>query len=154
MFASSSNALLGVGCTQQFSKVTAWVNGALKNGLELCVCVCVYDALHDMVTISPFPLLQSNTPHVQNMLVQAMADWYMQGEAPDSTRIARILDIAQDLKALSNMLSVNQFPFVIDLACWAAKREFLKLDKWISDKAKEHQVLAVCFAIICLLVYL
>ena len=43
-------------------------------------------------------------------------------------------------QVLSTMLNVNQFPFVIDLACWASRREFLKLDKWISDKIKEHQV--------------
>ena len=54
--------------------------------------------------------------------------------------MARILDIAQEVKALSSMLELNQFPFVIDLACWAAKREFLKLDKWVIDKLKEYQV--------------
>ena len=43
-------------------------------------------------------------------------------------------------QVLSTMLNVNQFPFVIDLACWASRREFLKLDKWVSDKLKEHQV--------------
>ena len=38
------------------------------------------------------------------------------------------------------MLKGNQFPFVIDLACWASKREFLKLDIWMVEKIKEHQV--------------
>ena len=38
------------------------------------------------------------------------------------------------------MLNVSQFPFVIEVACWAAKREFLKLDKWITDKIQEHHV--------------
>ena len=38
------------------------------------------------------------------------------------------------------MLNANHFPFVLDLACSAARREFLKLDKWITDKIKEHKV--------------
>lgn len=83
---------------------------------------------------------QNNRPDVQSMLVQAMSDWYMSGDTTDHTRMARILDVAQEVKALPPMLDVNQFPFVIDLACWAAKREFLKLDKWVIDKLKEYQV--------------
>ena len=38
------------------------------------------------------------------------------------------------------MLKGNQFPFVIYLACWASKRKFLKLDIWMVEKIKEHQV--------------
>ena len=38
------------------------------------------------------------------------------------------------------MLKGGQFPFVIDLACWASKRKFLKLDIWMVEKIKEHQV--------------
>ena len=44
------------------------------------------------------------------------------------------------MQALSIVLNVNHFPFVIEVACWAAKREFLKLEKWINDKIKEHHV--------------
>ena len=44
------------------------------------------------------------------------------------------------VQALSVVLSVSHFPFVIEVACWAAKREFLKLEKWITDKIKEHHV--------------
>jgi len=36
------------------------------------------------------------------------------------------------------LLSVQQFVFVIDLACLASRREYLKLDKWLSDKIREH----------------
>ena len=38
------------------------------------------------------------------------------------------------------MLKGSQFPFVIDLACWASKRKFLKLDIWVVEKIKEYQV--------------
>ena len=43
-------------------------------------------------------------------------------------------------QALSVVLNVSHFPFVIEVACWAAKREFLKLEKWVTDKIKEHHV--------------
>ena len=41
-------------------------------------------------------------------------------------------------QALSLLLSYQAQPFVIDLACLASRREYLKLDKWLSDKAQEH----------------
>ena len=44
------------------------------------------------------------------------------------------------LQSMSVVLNVSHFPFVIEVACWAAKREFLKLEKWITDKVKEHHV--------------
>ena len=42
------------------------------------------------------------------------------------------------LQALSLLLSYQAMPFVIYLACLASRREYLKLDKWLSDKAQEH----------------
>lgn len=56
-------------------------------------------------------------------------------------RLSRILDVAQDLKALSMLLnaqSAQSYPFIIDLACLASRREYLKLEKWLSDKIGEH----------------
>ena len=44
------------------------------------------------------------------------------------------------LKALSMLLNGSPFVFVIDLAALASRREYLKLDKWLKDKLKEHQV--------------
>ena len=38
------------------------------------------------------------------------------------------------------LLSGSPFVFVIDLAALASRREYLKLDKWLRDKLKEHQV--------------
>ena len=42
------------------------------------------------------------------------------------------------MKALSVLLQTNLFPFVIDLAVLAARREYLNLDKWLSDQLNEH----------------
>ena len=41
-------------------------------------------------------------------------------------------------QALSLLLSHQALPFAIDLACLASRREYLKLDKWLSDKIHEH----------------
>ena len=43
-------------------------------------------------------------------------------------------------QALSVVLNVSHSLFVIEVACWAVKREFLKLEKWVADKVKEHHV--------------
>ena len=53
--------------------------------------------------------------------------------------IKRNFKIAHEIKALTELFSnMNQFPFVIDLAILAARRDFLKLDKFIEDKLAEH----------------
>ncbi|VEN55324.1 unnamed protein product, partial [Callosobruchus maculatus] len=83
--------------------------------------------------------------HTQNInikpiIMHAMAEWYVRGDC-DQTRLSRILDVAQDLKALSMLLnaqSAQSYPFIIDLACLASRREYLKLEKWLSDKIGEH----------------
>ena len=82
---------------------------------------------------------------VRTIMMHAMSDWYMRGAAgnsdvSDQTRLSRILDVAQDLKALSMLLKATPFAFVIDLACLASRREYLKLEKWLHDKIREHQV--------------
>ena len=59
----------------------------------------------------------------REVLMAAMKDWYMSEN--DQTRLSRILDIAQDLKALISLLNLQSFPFVIDLACLAYRREYL-----------------------------
>lgn len=44
------------------------------------------------------------------------------------------------LQALSMLLNGTPFAFVIDLAALASRREYLKLDKWLTDKIREHGV--------------
>ena len=51
-----------------------------------------------------------------------------------------MLEIVQDLKALPILLAAQPITFILDLACLASKRGYLKLDKWLSDKLREHQV--------------
>lgn len=40
------------------------------------------------------------------------------------------------------LLNGTPFAFVIDLAALASRREYLKLDKWLTDKIREHGVSA------------
>lgn len=79
----------------------------------------------------------AQTINIKPIIMHAMAEWYNRGEH-DQTRLSRILDVAQDLKALSMLLNAQTFPFIIDLACLASRREYLKLEKWLTDKIREH----------------
>ena len=45
-------------------------------------------------------------------------------------------------QALSMLLNATPYAFVVDLACLASRREYLKLDKWLSDKISEHKVIS------------
>lgn len=83
--------------------------------------------------------VQTHSNVVRALIMHAMADWYVRGGECEQGRLSRILDVAQDLKALSMLLSGNSFPLVIDLACLASRREYLKLDKWLTDKIYEHK---------------
>jgi len=74
---------------------------------------------------------------IRPIMIHAMAEWYLRGDY-DQTKLSRILDVAQDLKALPLLLNASSHVFIIDLACLASRREFLKLDKWLSDKIREH----------------
>ncbi|XP_062547047.1 CCR4-NOT transcription complex subunit 1 isoform X2 [Armigeres subalbatus] len=79
----------------------------------------------------------SFNPSLRHIILHSMSEWYLRGES-DQSRLSRILDVAQDLKALSNLLNVRSFIFIIDLACLASRREYLKLEKWLADKIREH----------------
>lgn len=46
--------------------------------------------------------------------------------------------LSLSFQALSLLLNAQSFPFVIDLACLASRREYLKLEKWLNDKIREH----------------
>jgi hypothetical protein len=53
------------------------------------------------------------------------------------------LEVVQDLKTLPTLLAAKPMTFILDLACLASRRGYLKLDKWLSDKLREHQVTIV-----------
>lgn len=82
-----------------------------------------------------------NTPLTwsQKTLLQALSDHYTKSPPEEQQqRLSRILDVAQDIKTLFRLLDGTCYPFVIDLACLASRREYLKLDKWLMDKFAEN----------------
>lgn len=75
----------------------------------------------------------------QQTLLQALSDHYTKSPPEEQQqRLSRILDVAQDIKTLFRLLDGTCYPFVIDLACLASRREYLKLDKWLMDKLTEN----------------
>ncbi|CAK5061219.1 unnamed protein product [Meloidogyne enterolobii] len=80
---------------------------------------------------------ENHRVQMRQILFGSMAAYYSQNPE-DQSRLTRILEITHELKGLSELLSINQFPFVIDMAILAARRDFLKLDKFIEDKLTEH----------------
>nr|KAG5712159.1 hypothetical protein BaRGS_014509 [Batillaria attramentaria] len=82
---------------------------------------------------------QSHSSTIRTLIMHSMAEWYMRGEPHDQMRLGRILDVAQDLKALSMLLNATPYAFVVDLACLATRREYLNMEKWLTDKITEHK---------------
>lgn len=69
------------------------------------------------------------------MLAKGMVD----SHSKDPSCLSRLLEIAtQDLKALTGILETRPFSFSIDLASLASRREFLNLEKWLTEKILEH----------------
>ena len=82
------------------------------------------------------------SPHIQKLLVTALSEWYMSSDPPDPNKMLAVLEMAKELKVLLLVLNAYLFPFTLELACWASKGEYLKLDKWIMDKLREVKVQA------------
>ncbi|KAI8355165.1 CCR4-Not complex component, Not1-domain-containing protein [Blakeslea trispora] len=56
----------------------------------------------------------------------------------EPTSLTRILAFAHEIKVLPIILDSQPFLFTIDLAALATRREYLNLEKWLSDKIAEH----------------
>lgn len=70
------------------------------------------------------------------ILLAVMSDMHRR----DPTCLSRLLDIAQELKALPRVLAdARPFSFVIDLAALASRREHLNLDKWLQEAVRERR---------------
>ncbi|KAJ3184471.1 hypothetical protein HDU85_001776 [Gaertneriomyces sp. JEL0708] len=58
--------------------------------------------------------------------------------AKDPSSLSRILDVAQEMKALPQILETKPFPFAIDLAALASRRDYLNLEKWLQDHIRDE----------------
>jgi CCR4-NOT transcription complex subunit 1 len=86
--------------------------------------------------------LKHHTNALRTTLLTSLADWYNRANDNDQQqRLSRVLEVVQDLKTLPTLLGAQPMTFILDLACLASRRGYLKLDKWLSDKLREHQVI-------------
>lgn len=70
----------------------------------------------------------------QEALLQAVLIAYQK----DQTCLSKILDVAQELKALAQFLDIKPYGFSIDLAALASRRDYLNLDKWLNDHIRSE----------------
>ena len=71
-------------------------------------------------------------PGGQECVAMAMAATH---EREGGTAVPRILDVCQDLKALSAALDRAPHALAVELAALAARREYLNLEKWLQARA-------------------
>lgn len=83
-----------------------------------------YPVLHQILAVNPL------------LLINTLSETYCR----DPSTLRRILDIAQELKALDLILSAKPYRFVIELATFAAKRDHLNLEHWLSKNIEQHTV--------------
>ncbi|KAJ7514921.1 hypothetical protein O6H91_23G065800 [Diphasiastrum complanatum] len=105
-----------------------------------------WNLIQSEVFFALFPSFLGNNPNNSVILHQL---WFLNREivirgmvdahSKDPSSISRILDVCQDLKVLPLVLETSPFPFVIDLAALASRREYLNLEKWLHDSLSTHR---------------
>lgn len=104
------------------------------------------------VFVNPHPLHTNAGPMLRRLWQDAprlLAAHMLRLYSMDRSLLARVLDIAQDLKdALTLILEIRSYPFCIDLAALAAKRQFLNLEVWLAGRIKDFgwSFFEPCFA--------
>ena len=81
-------------------------------------------------------VLQRVWPHNREIIMRAMLALYQQEDA----NIARVLEVCEELEALTVVLDGAPFDFAIELAALAAQRERLNLEKWLQERTSYHQL--------------
>jgi CCR4-NOT transcription complex subunit 1 len=112
-----------------------------------------WGVVHEEVYAALLPTYLANHPNSslvlhrlwplnRKALLLAMVDMH----AKDNGTIPRILDVCQELKALTMVLDSTPYSFAIDLAALAARREYLNLEKWLhsSLNARGMPFIAAC----------
>ncbi|KAI8922013.1 CCR4-Not complex component, Not1-domain-containing protein [Powellomyces hirtus] len=70
----------------------------------------------------------------QNLSISGLLHLYTK----DPSSLSRILDVAQEMRALSQILETKPLSFSIDLAALASRRDYLNLEKWLQDHLREQ----------------
>ena len=74
----------------------------------------------------------NSSPAGQECVARAMAESHSR---EGGANVARMLDVCQDLKALTTVLDRAPHAFAVELAALAARREYLNLEKWLQERA-------------------
>jgi CCR4-NOT transcription complex subunit 1 len=69
-----------------------------------------------------------------NLVIHCMIELHRR----DPTCISRLLDVAQEMKSLTQVLDSTAYPFTIDMAALASRREHLNLEKWLQDHVQSN----------------
>ncbi|KAJ3175056.1 hypothetical protein HDU87_006452 [Geranomyces variabilis] len=79
----------------------------------------------------------------QNLSISGLLHLYTK----DPASLSRILDVAQEMRALSQILETKPYSFSIDLAALASRRDYLNLEKWLQEHLREQ---GDAFVVACL----
>ncbi|TIC11800.1 Not1-domain-containing protein [Wallemia mellicola] len=72
----------------------------------------------------------------RNFLLGAFKQFYQD----NNMNVTRILDVAQDLKILDQVLEIKPVTFAFDLAALASRREYLNMEKWLQNGVTVHGI--------------
>ncbi|TIA98147.1 hypothetical protein E3P94_02595 [Wallemia ichthyophaga] len=72
----------------------------------------------------------------RNFLLSAFKQFYQD----NNMNVTRILDVAQDLKILDQVLEIKPVTFAFDLAALASRREYLNMEKWLQNGVTLHVI--------------
>lgn len=112
---------------------------------RLCTLQKPWNAIHAELTARLLSTFLAGHPSHQlvflrlyqidrQFLFAALRDFYAESEM----NVTRIIDIAQDLKMLDQILELRPFVLALDLAALASRREYLNLDKWLTGQIQQH----------------
>ncbi|PAA59243.1 hypothetical protein BOX15_Mlig027984g1 [Macrostomum lignano] len=118
--------------------------GILKQELLHCL-ICILLTSHSSASL----LLNYawNFAQVRPILLHALVDWVSEGEAVagEGYRASRALDLVLEMlpngpamDTLAWVLKSHNHLFSLSLACLAAKRDYVKLEAWITERLAEY----------------
>lgn len=70
----------------------------------------------------------------QELVLTLLKEFYAESEL----NIGRIVDIAQDLHILPQVLDIRPWRLALDAAALASRREHLQLDRWLDNRIDQH----------------
>ncbi|VVA30197.1 PREDICTED: CCR4-NOT mRNAion complex [Prunus dulcis] len=104
-----------------------------------------YNLLQYEVSFTVFPMIVKNSMgsgminHLWHINISLVLRGFVDAHNSDPDSMARILDICDELKILSSVLEMIPSPFSIRLAALASRKEFIDLEKWLSNNLNTYK---------------